>query len=107
MSPSRSVPNMVSGYDNGPPGWYNGGANMLRLPIGAIRLSKKERTMMDKISVAFYVLFFLGFVQIDRRLYDIIKALKPTVATKQPGDGTHRRPAVLILPDVRSTARVG
>ena len=32
--------------------------------------------MMDNVTVAFYVLVFIGFVQIDRRLYDIIKTLK-------------------------------
>ncbi len=32
--------------------------------------------MMDTITVVFYVIVFVGLVQIDRRLYDIVKALK-------------------------------
>ena len=32
--------------------------------------------MMDYVTLAFYVLVFIGFVQIDRRLYDIVRALK-------------------------------
>ena len=31
---------------------------------------------MDQITVAFYVLVFIGFVQIDRRLHDIVRTLK-------------------------------
>ncbi len=31
---------------------------------------------MDGITAAFYLIVFLGLVQIDRRLYDIVKTLK-------------------------------
>jgi hypothetical protein len=31
---------------------------------------------MDTVNVAFYVLVLIAFIQIDRRLYDIIKTLK-------------------------------
>ena len=31
---------------------------------------------MDTVTVAFYVIVFIAFVQIDRRLYDIVKTLK-------------------------------
>ena len=33
---------------------------------------------MDAVIVAFYVLVLIGLIQIDRRLYDIIKTLKAT-----------------------------
>ena len=32
--------------------------------------------MLDGVTVGFYVLVLVGFIQIDRRLYDIVKALK-------------------------------
>ena len=32
--------------------------------------------MSDGVTVGFYVLVLVGFIQIDRRLYDIVKALK-------------------------------
>ena len=31
---------------------------------------------MDIVNVVFYVLVILGFIQIDRRLYDVVKALR-------------------------------
>lgn len=31
---------------------------------------------MNEITVAFYILVFIGFVQIDRRLHDIVRTLK-------------------------------
>ena len=31
---------------------------------------------MDTVTAAFYVIVFIAFVQIDRRLYDIVKTLK-------------------------------
>ena len=36
---------------------------------------------MSAVNVIFYVLVILGFVQIDRRLHDIVKALR--TMTKQ------------------------
>ena len=32
--------------------------------------------MSDGVTIGFYVLVLVGFIQIDRRLYDIVKALK-------------------------------
>ena len=32
--------------------------------------------MFDGVTVGFYVLVLIGFIQIDRRLYDIVKNLK-------------------------------
>jgi hypothetical protein len=31
---------------------------------------------MDNVTLVFYVLFLVALVQIDRRLYDIVKTLK-------------------------------
>ena len=35
-----------------------------------------EANVMDEASIVFYVLVIIGFIQVDRRLYDIVKALK-------------------------------
>jgi hypothetical protein len=32
--------------------------------------------VMDAVNVIFYVLVILGFIQIDRRLHDVVKALR-------------------------------
>ena len=42
----------------------------------AARLSEKERKTMQIATVVFYVLVVLGLIQIDRRLHDIVKAVK-------------------------------
>jgi hypothetical protein len=39
-------------------------------------------TIMDTVNVIFYVLVILGLVQIDRRLYDVVKTLR-TMTTRQ------------------------
>jgi hypothetical protein len=44
--------------------------------IKVIHQPKKERKTMQIATVIFYVLVVLGLIQIDRRLHDIVKAVK-------------------------------
>lgn len=38
---------------------------------------------MDKLTLVFYVVVLVAFIQIDRRLYDIAKALKRLIPQSQ------------------------